>query len=458
MDEERRVGLHNADRVKQGPAPTHRGCLTSEESFDNARQLCIRGCMSQRFATLPSVALSDITRDAVLQAMAEYDELGADGFLTKYGFAPSRLYRVAEDGRQYDSKAIVGVAHGYDTGQFWTASDFSGGQQTVVRTLQDLGFNFAPAAVEDSRAWLVTTKSDYRRLGGSTTYDDDPTSHYSYDSNVANSRQLAVGDRLVFWDETTLIGASVVASIDRRPGTKKISRCPHCSTTNIAARKTKSPQFRCDDCNAEFEVPVIDETEVTLYQTNHQQGWVDLAGVLNGATLRGLTGYSQNSIRRINWDQFVSAIVAVAGPNTLNPVHIAQDLVITGGHTTRQVSVRIGQPAFRAHLINKYGSVCAFSGPVPAEALEACHLYSYAEIGRHDIEGGLLLRRDLHRLFDQGLLAVGADGTIDVADSLKPYALYANLHSQRLRLNTTARQRDWLASHWAEWRTAPKSN
>jgi hypothetical protein len=400
------------------------------------------------------VALSDITREAVLQAMDDYDELGADEFLSRYGFAPATVYRVAEHGRQYDSKAIVGVAHGYATGQFLTASDFSGGQQTVVKTLEALGFSFAPASADNTRAWLVTTKSDYRRLGGYTKYDDDPSSHYSYDSNVANSKQVAVGDRLVFWDEVSLIGASTVASIDQWPGTKKISRCPNCSTTNIASRKTKSPRFRCDDCHTEFEVPVVDEAEVARYQTDHQQGWVDLAGLLDGPTLRELTGYSQNSVRRIDWDQFASAVEAAAGPMALAPVGISHAQVISGGHTVRQVSVRIGQPAFRAELVRKYGSICAFSGPAPAEALEACHLYSYAEIGRHDIEGGLLLRRDLHRLFDQGLLAVTPDGTIDVADSLKEYALYSGLHAQQLKVSTTPRQREWLELHWAEWRTA----
>jgi predicted restriction endonuclease len=131
---------------------------------------------------------------------------------------------------------------------------------------------------------------------------------------------------------------------------------------------------------------------------------------------------------------------------------ITHSQIIASGHTTRQVSVRIGQPAFRAELVRKYGAVCAFSGPAPAEALEACHLYSYAEVGRHDIEGGLLLRRDLHRLFDQGLLAITADGTIDVGDSLQPYDLYFTLHGQQLKVGTTVRQREWLALHWDEWR------
>jgi len=55
-------------------------------------------------------------------------------------------------------------------------------------------------------------------------------------------------------------------------------------------------------------------------------------------------------------------------------------------------------------------------------------------------------------LFDQGLLAVAADETIDVADSLRPYALYAGLHGKRLNISTAARQRDWLASPWDELR------
>jgi hypothetical protein len=126
------------------------------------------------FAALRHAALSDLTRESVLQAMRGYDELGAEEFLSRYGFAPTRLYRLAEHGRQYDSKAIAGVAHGYATGQFLTASDFSGGQQTVVKTLEALGFSFAPTSAEQTRAWLETSKSDYR-LGGHTKYDDDPS-------------------------------------------------------------------------------------------------------------------------------------------------------------------------------------------------------------------------------------------------------------------------------------------
>jgi 5-methylcytosine-specific restriction protein A len=84
--------------------------------------------------------LTDITRDAVLKALAEYDELGQKDFLATYGFEPSRTYLLVHEGHQYDSKAICGVAHKYANGRPLLASEFSGGVATVAKTLNSLGF------------------------------------------------------------------------------------------------------------------------------------------------------------------------------------------------------------------------------------------------------------------------------------------------------------------------------
>jgi hypothetical protein len=59
------------------------------------------------------VALRELSRREILQAVAEYDRLGQDRFLEKYGFGVARSYRLVVDGKAYDSKAIVGVAHGF---------------------------------------------------------------------------------------------------------------------------------------------------------------------------------------------------------------------------------------------------------------------------------------------------------------------------------------------------------
>jgi hypothetical protein len=87
--------------------------------------------------------LSDLTeRSAVLQAMVEFDELGRDVFLARYGYGPARSYFVVHNGKQYDSKALAGVAVGkqFPTSGPLAPSDFSGGEATVEAKLESLGF------------------------------------------------------------------------------------------------------------------------------------------------------------------------------------------------------------------------------------------------------------------------------------------------------------------------------
>ena len=95
-----------------------------------------------RRSSFDSPGLADLTSArAVRQAIAEYDALGRDAFLAKYGFGPARRYFLRHEGRDYDSKAIVGAAIGFQHGQPLTASDFSGGDRTVAAALERLGFN-----------------------------------------------------------------------------------------------------------------------------------------------------------------------------------------------------------------------------------------------------------------------------------------------------------------------------
>jgi len=86
------------------------------------------------------MSLADITQDAVLKAIAEYDELGQDIFLDTYGFKHARSYALLHEGREYDSKAIFEVAHNYTHGDPLPASKFSGGAAIVAMELQNLGF------------------------------------------------------------------------------------------------------------------------------------------------------------------------------------------------------------------------------------------------------------------------------------------------------------------------------
>jgi hypothetical protein len=141
------------------------------------------------------------------------------------------------------------------------------------------------------------------------------------------------------------------------------------------------------------------------------------------------------------------------GPELLTVLDATKSTV-AGGHREAHVWVRIRQGAFRRGLLVATGPVCAFTGRAPSEALEAAHLYSYARLGEHREYGGLLMRRDLHRLFDLGFLAVNPRTlAIDVAASLDDYPAYTALRGRQLAVSPKKRQIGWLREHWGEHRT-----
>jgi len=67
---------------------------------------------------------------------------------------------------------------------------------------------------------------------------------------------------------------------------------------------------------------------------------------------------------------------------------------------------RLGQATFRIAVLDAYHRACAVTGEHSLPALEAAHIRSYAQDGPHEIRNGLLLRADLHRLFDTGYITV----------------------------------------------------
>jgi len=87
------------------------------------------------------MSLSEISdKDAVTSAINEFDSVGRDAFLAKYGFRKARSYFLRHDNKFYDSKAIAGAAHGYQFGTPLTNEEFSGGESTVRPQLEKLGF------------------------------------------------------------------------------------------------------------------------------------------------------------------------------------------------------------------------------------------------------------------------------------------------------------------------------
>ena len=90
------------------------------------------------------IAWSEVTDDDVVRAIEEYDQLGAEAFFSKHGFAPTTTYDLVWNERRYPPKAILGTAYEFATGDRLASGDFEGGKTGAVKVLGQLGFTIHP--------------------------------------------------------------------------------------------------------------------------------------------------------------------------------------------------------------------------------------------------------------------------------------------------------------------------
>ncbi|MEQ3727741.1 MAG: HNH endonuclease signature motif containing protein [Tateyamaria sp.] len=155
------------------------------------------------------MALSDINRAAVISTIEEFDRRGRDAFLQQHGFGRSRAYFLRFDGKLYDSKAIIGVAHGYLEGDWGPlpATQFNGGEATVAETLRTLGFEvqvtaIPPAAAEPGNVspkgfayWWVNNKQTHsHEIGGNYLWSPTVRTDGARNEFYENMKRVRPGD------------------------------------------------------------------------------------------------------------------------------------------------------------------------------------------------------------------------------------------------------------------------
>jgi len=99
----------------------------------------------------------------------------------------------------------------------------------------------------------------------------------------------------------------------------------------------------------------------------------------------------------------------------------------------RPIRKRRGAPRFRRALLRIYDQQCAITGDGPVDVLEAAHIEPHAVRGRNSLDNGLLLRADIHTLFDLGLLKIEPISLcVQVHEKLRS-TVYEALDGQTLR-------------------------
>ena len=115
---------------------------------------------------------------------------------------------------------------------------------------------------------------------------------------------------------------------------------------------------------------------------------------------------------------------------------------------------RLGQGAFRVLVTDAYARRCAITGERTLPALEAAHIQPFAKSGPNVTANGLLLRSDLHKLFDSGYLSVTPNLSVEVSRKIKEEFEngrdYYALDGRKLVV-VPSTQKDRPSSQYLEW-------
>lgn len=333
------------------------------------------------------MTLKDLTeRQAVLQAIQEYDELGQQAFLEKYGFGTARRYMLVHNDRHYDSKAIAGVAHLIQTGALLRRNEFTGGVYGAVRTLEALGFDVddadAPMADSDMKGavellWNPKEQpwDDLIRYQTAITACGTASGRWSVGQTKTGIQR---GDRLFLF----LVGGNRRGLVGSGHAASEIFTAPH---------------WNGEESQLATYINVVWDA---LVDPDNLMAWADITTAIPTfppmfrVSGRRIDGEQSSDLEEL-WQEHLDA-PAGKGPQP------APDEVQTG-YGYGMVQRRTHQSAFRALLFRHYDPVCHVCGLDQIEILEAAHVIPDSTGGPSSVENGRLLCPNHHRAHDAGL-------------------------------------------------------
>jgi hypothetical protein len=317
------------------------------------------------------------------------------------------------------------------------------------------------------RAWSFLTIDGARQYGGNAGYADNPEEVYRYDSDVANYRQVSEDDVIILRSRSDVLGVARIEQILSAQGAKERLRCPHCHVTNIKERARTQPRWACKNQHT-FDEPERQTVSVKTFEAHYGGTFCPAPPgltlpLVNDAVMRPS---DQMSIKELDLGKieawlrtdsgchqlvvdYASAIAPDGAAQTDIDREAPTSIIETRRRVLREVNLRRGQPQFRERLIRRYGNACQISACAFPGLVEAAHITPYALTNENGAHNGLLLRSDLHTLFDLGLLAVDP---ASMAVALHPALLmtdYASFEGRVLFTNgTTGPDRAALAERW----------
>ncbi|UCH65999.1 MAG: HNH endonuclease [Ignavibacterium sp.] len=144
----------------------------------------------------------------------------------------------------------------------------------------------------------------------------------------------------------------------------------------------------------------------------HEDQWIDVPSSFARNIVTGKTYDTSETDGERLWNEVILRFNDIKS-NGL----VAEPLAAYGNEYL--IKSRLGQGAFRILVTDAYNRKCAISGEKALPVLQAAHIKPFNEKGPNSVNNGLLLRSDLHILFDRGYLTVTPEYNIEVSRRIK---------------------------------------
>jgi putative restriction endonuclease len=148
-----------------------------------------------------------------------------------------------------------------------------------------------------------------------------------------------------------------------------------------------------------------------------QSDWIPASDYWKRGIQQGKTYDIGEVIGRRLWN-YVQERLHKYSYETSEPAVISEDEGVRYG-AEQIVKPRLGQGAFRVLVTEAYQRRCTITGERTLPVLHAAHIKPYSLDGPHAVSNGILLRQDLHTLFDRGYLTVTDDYHVEVSRRIK---------------------------------------
>ncbi|HFU1224298.1 TPA: HNH endonuclease [Citrobacter amalonaticus] len=267
------------------------------------------------------------------------------------------------------------------------------------------------------QAWsFKAIEKDDLRYWGNDGYHDDSSVFYRYNNSVPNYKNVKVGDIVIIRDREKILGVSIIEKLESHSTTKTVFKCPHegCDAKKIRPRETIKPKWRCNNGH-EFDEQKIVLEPATEFKASYGSFFKKLKDVPLLQLKSESPRYNiQLSIQEVN-TQWAKELLGAQAPSfpslTAGEADNDSPDLLEGDQrkiVDRQIKQRRGQKTFRDKLLNS-NPVCAVTGCELVDILEAAHIEAYRNDSHNDISNGLLLRSDIHTLYDLNHFAINPE-------------------------------------------------